>query len=104
MKVAFRTSSTIKQHVKEREKTTDIYSPSGAYRTVCKECSLKYIIQTGCTFRTGYKGIKMNGQGPKFVQHIEYGTQLRLYRTNHGSATYIKERKSAKRTGKLSYL
>jgi hypothetical protein len=53
---------------------TDIYSLSGVYQMACKECPLKYIGQTDCTFRTRHKGhvreIKMNGQRSKFAQHI----------------------------------
>jgi hypothetical protein len=72
-KVAFRTSNTI-QHVKAREKTTDIYSLSGVYKMACKDCPLKYIRQMGHTFWIRYKehirGIKTNGQWSKFAQHI----------------------------------
>jgi hypothetical protein len=41
---------------------------------ICKDCLLRYIRQTGRTFRTKYeehiREIKTNGQSSKFVQHI----------------------------------
>jgi hypothetical protein len=74
LKVAFRTNNTIKQHVKIREKTTDTYSLSGVYQLTCGECPLKYIGQTGRTFRKRYnehiREIKTNGQKSKFARHV----------------------------------
>jgi hypothetical protein len=48
---------------------------SGIYQLQCGECPLKYIGQTGCTFKAHYRGhinaIKANKQQhSKFVQHI----------------------------------
>jgi hypothetical protein len=44
----------------------------------CKECNLKYVGQTGRTFRTRYKEhireIKTNGQKSKYAQHILHTT------------------------------
>jgi hypothetical protein len=61
-----------KQHVKTRDKTIDIYSLSGVYQMICKDCPLKNIGQTGRTFRTRYKEhireIKTNDQSSKFAQ------------------------------------
>jgi hypothetical protein len=78
MKVAFKTSNTIKHHVKARHKTTDIYSLSGVYQMICKDYPLRYIAQTGRTFKTRYKEhiteIKTNGQSSKLTQHILYMT------------------------------
>jgi hypothetical protein len=107
MKVAFRTSNTIKHHVKTRDKTTDIYSLNGVYQMICKDCPLKYIGQTGHTFRTRYKErireIKTNGQSSKFAQH-RYDTQSQYYGTDHESVTYRKKRINAKCTRKLSHI
>jgi hypothetical protein len=74
MKIAFRTNNTLKQHTNAKEKTTDKYNICGVYQMRCKVCDLKYVGQTGRTFRTRYKehirGIKTNGQKSKFGQHI----------------------------------
>jgi hypothetical protein len=68
MKVTFRTSNTIKHHVKIKQLV------SGLYQMACKDCPLKYIGQMGRTFRTRYKEhirtIKRNGQSSKFTQHV----------------------------------
>jgi hypothetical protein len=74
MKVAFRMNNTIKQHINAKEETTDKYNLCGAYQMGCKDCNLKYVGQTGCTFRTRYKEhtreLKTNGQKSKYAQHI----------------------------------
>jgi hypothetical protein len=83
MKVAFRTNNTLRQHLKIKEKMTDKYNQSGVYQMACQDCELKYIGQTGRTFRTRYKehirDIKINRQKSRFAQHIlntthNYGT------------------------------
>jgi hypothetical protein len=74
MKIAFRTNNKIKQRVNAKEKMTNKYNVCGVYQMGCKDCDLKYVGQTGCTFRTRYKEhireIKTNGQKSKFAQHI----------------------------------
>jgi hypothetical protein len=74
LKVAFRTNNTIKHHVSMEEKTTDVYNLSGVYQMLCKGCPLKYVGQTGHTFRIRYnehiREIRTNGKSSKFVQHI----------------------------------
>jgi hypothetical protein len=74
MKISFRMNNTIKQHINAKGKTTNKYNLCGVYQMGCKDCNLKYVSQTGRTFRTRYKEhireIKMNGQISKFAQHI----------------------------------
>jgi hypothetical protein len=55
MKIAFRTNNTIKQHLRIKQRTTDKYNLCGVYKMNCGNCQLKYVGQTGCTFRTRYK-------------------------------------------------
>jgi hypothetical protein len=54
IKVAYETNNTIKHHVKIKDRTTDIYSLSRVYQMKCKDCPLRYVGQTGHTFRTRY--------------------------------------------------
>jgi hypothetical protein len=72
--VAFKTNNTTKHHIKASEKTTDVYNLSGVYQTICKDCPLKYIGQTGHTFRTVYNEyigeLQPNGKPLKYAQHI----------------------------------
>jgi hypothetical protein len=60
--------------LKPRGETGDIYNQSGIYQLQCSQCPLKYIGQTGCTFRIRYKEhintIRTNRQNSKFAQHI----------------------------------
>jgi hypothetical protein len=50
--IAFKTTNTIKNHPKPREHIRDIYKESGVYQLKCNECPLRYIGQTGRTFKT----------------------------------------------------
>jgi Zn-dependent metalloprotease len=74
MKIVFRTNNTIKQHLKIKQRTTDKYNLCGVYQMNSGDCELKYIDQTGFTFRTRYKEhireIKTNEQKSKYAQHI----------------------------------
>jgi hypothetical protein len=76
--VAFKTNNTIKHHINMKEKPTDVYNLSGVYQMLCKECPLKYVGQTGRTFRIRYnehiREIKTNGKSSKFAQYILYTT------------------------------
>jgi hypothetical protein len=61
----------------------DVYNLSGVYQLQCADCPLRYVGQTGRTFKARFKehirDIKNNGQCSQFAQHIldtrhEYGT------------------------------
>jgi hypothetical protein len=71
--VAFKTNYTIKHHIRAREKTTDVYNLSGVYQMICRDCPLKYVGQTGRTFRTRcnehIREIQTNGKTSKYAQH-----------------------------------
>jgi hypothetical protein len=78
---------------------TGIYSLSGVYQMACKDCPLKYIGQTGWTFRTRYnehiREIKTNGQRSKFAQHILDTTH------NHDTIEQTMEILHIERKGKM---
>jgi hypothetical protein len=52
----------------------DKYNLSGIYHLQCADCPLKYVGQTGRTFKTRFKehirDLKNGGQNSKFAQHI----------------------------------
>jgi hypothetical protein len=66
-------SRNIKHLLRINENRNDKYNLSGVYQLQCADCPLKYIGQTGRTFKTRFKehvrNIK-NGQNSKFAQHI----------------------------------
>jgi hypothetical protein len=74
LKISYKTTNTIKHHIKIRTETQDIYSQSGVYQLQCGECPLKYIGQTGRIFKLRYKehinAIRTNKQNSKYEQHI----------------------------------
>jgi hypothetical protein len=86
LKVAFKTSNTIQNHLcnlKESNHQKDPYQNSGIYQLTCKECNLKYLGQTDRTFKTRYNehinAIKSNKSTSRYAQHIldnrySYGT------------------------------
>jgi hypothetical protein len=55
-------------------RTTDVCSLSGVYQMKCKDCPLRYVGQTGCTFRIRHykhnREILTNGQSSKCSPHI----------------------------------
>jgi hypothetical protein len=53
--IALRTANTMKQHLGVKEKMTDTYNFTGVYIMDCRDCPLKYVGQTGRTFRTRYR-------------------------------------------------
>jgi hypothetical protein len=55
IRIAYRTTNTIRNHLRIKNPITDMYSRSGVYQLKCKGCPLKYIGRTGRTFRTRYK-------------------------------------------------
>jgi hypothetical protein len=59
---------------KNKNKPRDVYNQSDVYQLQYNECPLKYIGQTGRTFRDRYKehinAIRFNKQHSKFALHI----------------------------------
>jgi hypothetical protein len=74
LKIAYKSTNTIKHLLKPKQDKPDIYNQSGIYQIQCGEYPLKYIRQTGRTFRVRYKehinAIRTNKQNSKFAQHI----------------------------------
>jgi hypothetical protein len=74
IKFAFKTTNTIQRHLRAKGTPRDIYNQSGIYRLQCGECPLKYVRQTGRTFRERYRehinATKSNKQHSKFASHI----------------------------------
>jgi hypothetical protein len=72
--IGYKTTNTIKHLLKPRHERPDIYNQSGIYQLQCGEWPLKYIGQTGRTFRVRYRehlnAIRINKQNSKFAQHI----------------------------------
>jgi hypothetical protein len=60
--------------LKIKDNKEDIYNLSGVYQLQCADCPLRYVGQTGCTFKVRFKehihDIRNNGQSSKFAQHI----------------------------------
>jgi hypothetical protein len=52
--IAYKINNTIKNHLKPRLPKTDMYNQCGVYQLKCNDCPLKYIGQTGRTFKTRY--------------------------------------------------
>jgi hypothetical protein len=75
IKIAYKTTNTIGHLLKPKNPPADIYNMSGIYQLQCGECPLKYIRQTGRTFKACYRehinAIKTKKQQhSKFAQHI----------------------------------
>jgi hypothetical protein len=72
LNIAFQTKSTIQNLVKPR--LQDEYENSGVYQRRCMDCPLKYIGQTGRTFKTTYKehiqAIRNNNGNSRYSKHI----------------------------------
>jgi hypothetical protein len=71
------------QNIWKRKPHKDKYSRSGIYQMKCLDCPLKYVKQTGRTFKTRYKehihDIKSNNSNSGYSSHIlntghTYGT------------------------------
>jgi hypothetical protein len=82
LRITYRTNNTIQKHLQLTTHDTDIYQRSGIYELKCNTCPLKYIGQTGRSFRTRHKehihAIRTNTTNSKYAQHIldtghEYG-------------------------------
>jgi hypothetical protein len=97
LKIAYKTTNTIKHLLKPRYEKADIYNQSGVYQLQCGECPLKYIGQTGRIFRVRYRehinAIRINKQNSKFAQHIlETGHNYDTIDQIMKNTTYRKER------------
>lgn len=55
IRIVFKMTNTIWNHLKPREITVDIYNQIRVYQLQCEECSLKYVRETGCTFKVQYR-------------------------------------------------
>jgi hypothetical protein len=82
--IAYKTKNTTQHHLQlKNEKDPDKYNHSGIYELRCKSCDLKYVGQTGRSFRVRYKehinAIHSNKTSSRYAQHIletghAYGT------------------------------
>jgi hypothetical protein len=74
LEIGLRRENIIKQHLGTKEKTNDKYNRSGVYLMTYEDFPLKYVTQTGRTFRTRYnehiREIKTNGETSKYAQHL----------------------------------
>jgi hypothetical protein len=101
--ISYITKNNIKHLLRINKNRNDKYNLSGVYQLQCAECPLKYIWQTGQTFKIRFKEhiryIKNNEQISKFAQHIvdtthEYGTInqtmqiLHIEKKGHAIDTY----------------
>jgi hypothetical protein len=73
LKITYKTTSTIKHHLKPRGEPRGIYNISGVYELQYNECPLKYIGHRGRTFKICYREhintIRTSRQNSKFAQH-----------------------------------
>jgi hypothetical protein len=53
--IAFKTNNAIQRHLRQREKTEDVYNLSGVCQMKCEERPLKYTGQTGRKFKDRFK-------------------------------------------------
>jgi hypothetical protein len=72
--IEYKTNNTIRNHLKPIPPKTYIYNQSGVYQLKCNNCPLKYIRQTGGTFRPRYKehvyAIRTNRPSSKYAEHM----------------------------------
>jgi hypothetical protein len=82
LNLAFRTQNMIENILRHKTKT-EKYDTSGVYRMKCLDCPLRYIGQTGRTFKTRYKehiqAIRNNNGNSEYSNYIlntghTYGT------------------------------
>jgi hypothetical protein len=82
LNTAFRTQNTIENILRYKTKT-EKYDNSGVYQMKCLDCPLRYIGQTGRTFKIRYKehiqAIRNNNSNSGYSKHIlntghAYGT------------------------------
>jgi hypothetical protein len=81
--IAFKSNTTIKNHLIPKKQITDIYKQCVVYQLKYNECPIRYIGQTGRMFKDRYRehiqAIRTNRQTSKYAQHIldaghAYGT------------------------------
>jgi hypothetical protein len=99
VKIAFRTRYTIQNILKPQPKI-DKYNKSGIYQLKCLDCPLKYVGQTGRTFKTRYKE---HIHDRIFKPYIKHWTHIRNNNRYHGSYNG-EEGKTFKHMRKVSYL
>jgi hypothetical protein len=72
--IAYKTNNTIRKHLQPKTQNQDKYGHSGIYEIKCNTCQLKYIGQTGRSFRKRHKehihAIRTNATSSKYAQHI----------------------------------
>jgi hypothetical protein len=73
IKIALRTKNTIQNLIRPHQQQ-DKYEKSGVYQMKCMDCPLKYIGQTGRTFKTRYKehiqAIRNNNGNSGYSNHM----------------------------------
>jgi hypothetical protein len=74
LKIAYKTTNTLKHQLRTKNPIEDIYNANGVYQLKCETCPMKYIGQTGRNFKTRFKehirDIRFNKDNSKFAQHI----------------------------------
>ncbi|PNF38897.1 hypothetical protein B7P43_G08228 [Cryptotermes secundus] len=90
--ISYKTKNNIKHLLKINDDKNDMYNLSGVYQLQCSDCPLKYIGQTGRTFKIRFKehtcDINNNGQSSRFAQHVldtthEYSTIDKILEVLH---------------------
>ena len=110
LKIAYKTNNTLErlltqQHNKHHYTNQNKFQKSGVYQLVCKDCSKKYIGQTGRSFHTRskehFRDYKYNNGKSNFAQHLidnnhTFGTMEEImkivYITKKGRLIYTLER------------
>jgi hypothetical protein len=74
LRIAFRTTNTIENLLKQRNLSSDQFSSSGVYKLTCPDCHKAYVGQTGRRFYTRYNEHKSafyhNRRTSNFAQHL----------------------------------
>ena len=77
VKIPFTTNNTISRILSHRPthtKTRNLLDISGVYRLTCPDCNIKYVRQTGRSFRIRfqkhYRDFKNNNNKSKFAMHL----------------------------------
>jgi hypothetical protein len=96
IRIAYKTRNTIQHLLQLKENNDpDIYNHSGIYEISCKSCNLKYIGQTGRSFRIRYKehlnAIHSNTNS-KYA-HTYWKQDTHMARSKIHSESYIGNRK-----------
>ena len=74
LRIAFRTTSTIRKLLSHKNPTPDKFSLSGVYRLTCPDCNKAYVGQTGRRFATRFKehekAFRSNNHTSSFAKHL----------------------------------